>query len=120
MESSRGKGRGTPNGPAQSGGAKRASCAEALERGDRSRSLLRMKYLPLFADLENANALVVGGGEQAAQRVRLLRKTDARITVVAERINAELRALAQRHAIQVRLRPFVARDLHGQRLVYSA
>jgi len=79
-----------------------------------------MKYFPLFADLENANALVVGGGEQATQRVRLLRKTNARITVVAERVNAELRALAQRHAIQVRLRRFVARDLQGQRLVYSA
>ena len=35
----------------------------------------RMRYFPLFADLETAQVLVAGGGEQAAQKVRLLRKT---------------------------------------------
>ena len=47
-----------------------------------------MRYFPLFADLENADVLVVGGGEQAAQKVRLLRKTGARVTVVAETVDA--------------------------------
>ena len=36
-----------------------------------------MKYFPIFADLDKAHVLVVGGGEQAAQKVRLLRKTRA-------------------------------------------
>ena len=36
-----------------------------------------MKYFPIFADLDKAHVLVVGGGEQAAQKVRLLRKTKA-------------------------------------------
>ena len=35
-----------------------------------------MRYFPIFADLDNADVLVVGGGEQAAQKVRLLRKTE--------------------------------------------
>ena len=35
-------------------------------------SLRRMKYFPLFADLDKAHVLVVGGGEQATQKVRLL------------------------------------------------
>ena len=50
-----------------------------------------MRYFPLFADLDAAGVLVAGGGEQAAQKVRLLRKTNARITVVAEAVTDELR-----------------------------
>ena len=79
-----------------------------------------MKYFPLFADLENADVLVAGGGEQAAQKVRLLRKTKARITVVAETVTDELRELEEQNAIWIVLRVFLARDLDGQRLVYAA
>ena len=52
-----------------------------------------MRYLPIFADLEQADVLVVGGGEQAAQKVRLLRKTGARITILAHTLTPELDAL---------------------------
>ncbi len=79
-----------------------------------------MKYFPLFADLENADVLVVGGGEQAAQKVRLLRKTRARITVVAECVADELRELEEENAIWIVLRVFLARDLEGQRVVFAA
>src|SRR5499427_3921252 len=79
-----------------------------------------MRYFPLFADLAEADVLVVGGGEAAARKVRLLRKTGARITVVAETITEELHGLAERGAIAVLPRAFLARDLHGQRLVYAA
>jgi hypothetical protein len=58
-----------------------------------------MKYFPLFADLEKAHVLVVGGGEQAAQKVRLLSKTSAHITVVAETVTEELRELEDENAI---------------------
>ena len=79
-----------------------------------------MRYFPLFADLDAAGVLVAGGGEQAAQKVRLLRKTNARITVVAETVTDELRDLAQQNAIAIVLRPFLAGDLDGQRLAYAA
>ena len=42
-----------------------------------------MRYFPVFADLDGADVLVAGGGEQAAQKVRLLARTGARIAVVA-------------------------------------
>ena len=58
-----------------------------------------MRYFPVFADLDGADVLVVGGGEQAAQKVRLLRKTNARIAVVAEAVCDELDALGERGAI---------------------
>jgi len=79
-----------------------------------------MRYFPLFADLDAAGVLVAGGGEQAAQKVRLLRKTNARITVVAAAVTDELQGLAQQDAITIVPRAFVAGDLDGQRLVYAA
>jgi uroporphyrin-III C-methyltransferase/precorrin-2 dehydrogenase/sirohydrochlorin ferrochelatase len=79
-----------------------------------------MRYFPLFADLDNADVLVVGGGEQAAQKVRLLRKTKARVTVVAETATDELTQLGQRGAILRVPRPFEERDVEGTRLVYAA
>jgi uroporphyrin-III C-methyltransferase / precorrin-2 dehydrogenase / sirohydrochlorin ferrochelatase len=79
-----------------------------------------MKYFPLFADLEDAHVLVAGGGEQAAQKVRLLRKTSARITVIAETFTDELRELGERKAIALVWRAFEARDMMGKTLAYAA
>lgn len=79
-----------------------------------------MRYFPLFADLENADVVVVGGGEQAAQKVRLLCKTAARITVIAETVVDELRQLGAQGAIWIVPRKFFPRDLDGQRLAYVA
>ena len=58
-----------------------------------------MKYFPILTDLDAAPVLVAGGGEQAAQKLRLLGKTGARITVVAETVCGEIGALAGRGAI---------------------
>jgi uroporphyrin-III C-methyltransferase / precorrin-2 dehydrogenase / sirohydrochlorin ferrochelatase len=79
-----------------------------------------MRYFPLFADLGQAHVLVVGGGEQATQKVRLLRKTSAHITVVAQAVTDELRELGEQSAIWIIPRAFLPRDLDGQRLVHAA
>jgi uroporphyrin-III C-methyltransferase/precorrin-2 dehydrogenase/sirohydrochlorin ferrochelatase len=79
-----------------------------------------MRYFPLFADLDNADVLIVGGGEQAAQKVRLLVKSKARVTVVAETATDELRQLGQQGAICIVPRRFEARDADGVRLIYAA
>lgn len=79
-----------------------------------------MRYFPVFTDLEQAHVLVVGGGEQAAQKVRLLRKTGARITIVAVSVVDELADLAEIGGLWILLRPFQARDLDGQGLVFAA
>jgi uroporphyrin-III C-methyltransferase/precorrin-2 dehydrogenase/sirohydrochlorin ferrochelatase len=83
-------------------------------------SPITMKYFPIFADLDNAHVLVVGGGEPATQKVRLLLKTRAHITVVADTVTDELSELEEKNAIWIVLRTFLARDLEGQRLVYAA
>ena len=51
-----------------------------------------MRYFPLFADLRGRRVLVVGGGEVAERKLRLLREAGARVDVVAREILApELR-----------------------------
>ena len=79
-----------------------------------------MRYFPIFADLDDADVLIVGGGEQAAQKLRLLRKTAARVTVVAPTITAELRELVAEGAVTLEPRAFRAGDVAGRRLVYAA
>jgi uroporphyrin-III C-methyltransferase / precorrin-2 dehydrogenase / sirohydrochlorin ferrochelatase len=79
-----------------------------------------MRYFPLFADLDGADVVVAGGGEQAAQKVRLLLKTPARITVIAETVTDELKQLGEDGLIMILPRSFRADDLDGSRLAYAA
>ena len=52
-----------------------------------------MKSFPMFIRTTGRRVLIVGGGEQAAQKARLILKTDARIVLVAGALDAELSAL---------------------------
>ncbi len=75
-----------------------------------------MRYFPIFVDLQNRDVVVVGGGEEAVRKVRLLRKTSAVIKVIAAELHEELQ--------DVRIiwlgRAYDAALLDGATLVYSA
>ena len=61
-----------------------------------------MKSFPMFIRTSGRRVLIVGGGEQAAQKARLILKTDARIILVAHALDPELSALvASGRATQV-------------------
>lgn len=75
-----------------------------------------MKYLPIFADLRGHVALLVGGNEDSARKLRLLLKTEARLRVVTETPNAEIEALAVEGRIELRRRRFEEADLQNARL----
>ncbi len=53
-----------------------------------------MNHFPIFLALEGRRVLVAGGGEAAVAKLRLLLKTTARITVVAEDALPEIRGWA--------------------------
>ena len=78
-----------------------------------------MRTFPIFLDLHDSRVAVVGGGEQAAQKVRLLLKTPARVEVVSETLNDELAELAKGGRIVWR-RVFTPTALDDCRLVYAA
>jgi len=84
-----------------------------------TRGVSFVRYFPAFLDLNGRSALVVGGGEPAARKVRLLLRAGARVTVVAPRIGAELAQLAAQGALRVVGRGFVAGDLRGQAVVLA-
>lgn len=52
-----------------------------------------MKAFPMFIRTTDRRVVIVGGGEQAAQKVRLMLKTDAQLILVAETLEDELQGL---------------------------
>jgi uroporphyrin-III C-methyltransferase / precorrin-2 dehydrogenase / sirohydrochlorin ferrochelatase len=76
-----------------------------------------MRYFPIFVDLKDRRVVVVGGGEEATRKVRLLLKTDAQIAVIAPTLHAELAANSRISWIAKEFTPDL---LAGAALVYSA
>jgi uroporphyrin-III C-methyltransferase/precorrin-2 dehydrogenase/sirohydrochlorin ferrochelatase len=79
-----------------------------------------MRYFPIFVDLDGRRVVLAGTGEKAAQKLRLLVKTDASITVVGTGVTNEIAALASSGAIELLARPFRSRDLDGATLAFAA
>ena len=79
-----------------------------------------MRYFPTFFDLSDKSCLLVGGGEAAARKLRLLRKAGARVTVVARDPVREIADLAAAGEIDLVRRGFVGGDLQGQVLAIGA
>lgn len=52
-----------------------------------------MRNFPVFLDVDGRRVIVVGGGETAAQKARLVRKTSATLVLIAPELDAELQAL---------------------------
>lgn len=77
-----------------------------------------MDFLPLFHKLQGRPVLVVGGGEVALRKARLLSDAGGRLRVVAPEIRSDLRELVG--AEGVFLRGYEPADLHGVALVIAA
>ena len=77
-------------------------------------------YFPIFVDLNGQPVLVVGGGEVAARKIRLLLKACARVNVVARELNEELSGLAADGAIHHVGTAFDPVQMSGARLVIAA
>ena len=76
-----------------------------------------MRYFPLFYDLQNARVVVVGGGEEALRKVRLLLKTPARVEVIADVLHVEL---ASEPRVNWLSKTYDATLIRGAALVISA
>lgn len=67
-----------------------------------------MRYFPMFLDLAGREVLIAGGGEQAAQKLRLLARTEAGIMLMAPELNEELAAAVAAGRVKHLASDFVA------------
>jgi uroporphyrin-III C-methyltransferase/precorrin-2 dehydrogenase/sirohydrochlorin ferrochelatase len=79
-----------------------------------------LRYFPIFVDLDSRDVLIVGGGEKALQKLRLLTKTTARIRVVAEELAEGIVELGRAHPLVLLQRRFLPTDVAGAALVFAA
>jgi uroporphyrin-III C-methyltransferase/precorrin-2 dehydrogenase/sirohydrochlorin ferrochelatase len=79
-----------------------------------------MEHFPIFLRLKEARVLVIGGGEVAARKIRLLRKAGARIEVAARELNPELAGMAAGGELSHGGTEFDPAAITGCRLVVAA
>ncbi|WEJ74458.1 siroheme synthase CysG [Pseudomonas sp. PSE14] len=79
-----------------------------------------MDFLPLFHILRGRRALLVGGGDVALRKARLLSDAGAVLRVVAPEVHSELRELVEQGQGDLLLRPYASGDLQDCVLAIAA
>ncbi|MBA4501707.1 siroheme synthase CysG [Marinobacterium marinum] len=79
-----------------------------------------MDYLPLFFDLKKRSVLLVGGGDVALRKARLLQRAGAHITLVAHCVLPELQELLALNEGQVIIGEYHPKLLDDKVLVLAA
>ena len=79
-----------------------------------------MEYLPIFADLKKRPCLVVGGGEVAFRKVRMLLKVGAAVKVVSPELNVNFQSLLEKGEITYLAQGFKPEQLDGVFLAIAA
>jgi uroporphyrin-III C-methyltransferase/precorrin-2 dehydrogenase/sirohydrochlorin ferrochelatase len=80
----------------------------------------QLSVFPAFFRVEGKDAVVVGNGDEALAKARLLLNTRVRITLVSDAPDAALMALAIQNDIRHVARPFDGSLLDGATLVFAA
>lgn len=79
-----------------------------------------MNFLPLFFNLHERQVLLVGGGDIALRKARLLKRAGVGLTVIAHAIDDELRALLTDESDEMILGDYTVGLLQGKTLVVAA
>lgn len=79
-----------------------------------------MDFFPAFLKLQDRNCLVVGGGNIAHRKIRLLDAAGARLTIVAPAVDPALKVFLSEKGHTVVTRLFSATDVQDMWLVVSA
>ncbi|MCZ4281917.1 siroheme synthase CysG [Kiloniella laminariae] len=79
-----------------------------------------MDHFPIFLSLKGQRVILVGGGELATRKLRLLRKAEAAVTVIAPSACTEILELVEQGVVGYQERKFKDEDLNGASLVFAA
>ena len=78
-----------------------------------------MQNYPIFVDLKEQDCLVVGGGDIALRKIRLMRSAGANITVIAPQLSDDLRSEFEGQITHI-ARKFEDSDITNYRLITAA
>ena len=78
-----------------------------------------MDHLPVFLNVKNVRALVVGNGTIAARKADLLLRAGCKLTVLAAEMGDELAKLAETHQFELNTGELHATDLNGCVVVFG-
>lgn len=79
-----------------------------------------MKTFPMFLQMAGRRVVILGGGEQAAQKTRLILKTEARIEIWAPALDPELRELEVVGRVTHHMDPITPATFEETALVFIA
>jgi len=79
-----------------------------------------MNYLPIFIDIKQKSCLVVGGGDIALRKIKLLLKADAAVTCVSKECCDGIKQLVEDNKVVYIKKPFEEEDIASQVLIVSA
>ncbi|WP_281982709.1 siroheme synthase CysG [Thalassorhabdomicrobium marinisediminis] len=79
-----------------------------------------MKHFPIFLNLEGRKVVLSGGGEAALAKLRLILKTEAKVTVFAPDAAPEIRDWAAQGRLTLIERPLCTGDAADAALFYAA
>lgn len=80
----------------------------------------KINAFPVFVRVENRAVVIVGGGDEALAKARLLAQSSARLKIIAEQPEAALVAWASEHGATLLREPYDAYHLEGAALVFAA
>ena len=76
---------------------------------------MEKNYLPIAIDISNSKILIIGGGQSALKKIRILQRSGANIEVVAGNIIDEVYA----SGVICHLKEYEKSDLNGYLMLYS-
>jgi len=79
-----------------------------------------MDFLPIFLDIKDQDCLVIGGGNIAARKVFLLRRSGGKVTVVAPELADALKQQVENGEVSHIAKEFDNDDIQSQRVVIAA
>lgn len=79
-----------------------------------------MKYFPVYLDAKLIDALIVGGGDVAARKVELLLKTNAKITIMSEKLSPTVQRLIKQNPITWLKHNYQIGFMDGKNIIIAA
>jgi uroporphyrin-III C-methyltransferase/precorrin-2 dehydrogenase/sirohydrochlorin ferrochelatase len=86
----------------------------------RQNAAQKLNAFPVFMRVEGEVVVIVGGGDEALAKARLIAQSSARIRVVAEHVEPALAAWLADTGAELVASPYDASQLNGARLVFAA